>query len=77
MREASTCPLIVTVEDHNVRTGLGASVAEWLVENELRTRLVRIGVDRYHSSGASADLLGRAGLDAESIARRVSQELTR
>ena len=75
MREAGASPLIVTVEDHNVRTGLGASVAEWLVANGVGTRLVRMGVDRYHSSGASADLLQGAGLDAPSIVESVRREL--
>jgi transketolase len=75
MRRASDAPLLVTVEDHSVRSGLGASVAEWLVEHTAHTRLVRLGVEGYSSSGASADLFARAGLDASSIAERVKKEL--
>jgi transketolase len=77
MRKASTAPLLVTVEDHSVRSGLGASVAEWLVENRENTRAVRLGVEGYSSSGSSADLFARAGLDAKSIAERIEQELRR
>jgi transketolase len=75
MHKASEAPLLVTVEDHSVRSGLGASVAEWLVDHAADTRLVRLGVDGYSSSGASADLFARAGLDAKSIAERVEKEL--
>lgn len=70
-------PLIVTVEDHNVRTGLGATVAALLAERGIGVPLVRLGVDRYHESGAASELLARAGLDAEGIARSVLAALER
>jgi len=68
MTLAARTPVLVTVEDHNVRTGLGASVAEWLATNAVSTRLVRLGIESYQSSGTASDLLARAGLDAEGIA---------
>ncbi|MHB9003414.1 MAG: transketolase [Coriobacteriia bacterium] len=68
MERAAAGDAIVTVEDHSVHTGLGASVAEWLAAHGSATRLVKLGVDRYHSSGAAADLLANAGLDAAGIA---------
>ena len=77
MRYASQAPLLITVEDHNVRSGLGASVAEWLAEEGSGTRLVRIGVGSYQSSGASAEILASAGLDTVSIANRIRVEINR
>jgi transketolase len=74
---AAEVPLVLTAEDHGVRTGLGASVAEFLESTGSRARLVRVGVEAYQSSGASADLLKAAGLDAEGIASRVRDELGR
>lgn len=68
-------PFIVTVEDHNARTGLGASVAEWLIENRMRARLLRLGVEDYQSSGAGAELLERAGLDKAGIVSVLEREL--
>lgn len=68
MLEAAATGLIVTVEDHNVRTGLGAAVAEWLGCSGVACRLIRLGVDRYHSSGSAMDLLREAGLDERGIA---------
>lgn len=75
MEYASQVPLIVTVEDHNVRSGLGASVAEWLAAHGSATRLVRIGVESYQSSGASGDILAKAGLDVNGITERLRREL--
>jgi transketolase len=75
MRKAVTAPLIVTAEDHNVRTGLGASVADWMTETGLSTRLVRLGVDGYQSSGAARDLFAAAGLDAAGIATALRMAL--
>jgi len=68
MDRLMAAPLVVTVEDHNVRTGLGASVAEWLALHGRATQLLRIGVDGYRSSGTAAELYAREGLDAGGIA---------
>jgi transketolase len=67
MRRAAHTGLIVTVEDHSVASGLGASVAEWLAESDAQCKLVRLGVRDYQSSGAANDLFARAKLDAEGI----------
>jgi transketolase len=75
MRYAAAAPLIVTVEDHNMHTGLGASVAEWMARNGAEARLVTLGVDAYQSSGASAELFARLGLDPRGIAERIKSEL--
>ncbi|MBE0475499.1 MAG: transketolase [Coriobacteriia bacterium] len=76
MTEAAACGgCLITAEDHGVRTGLGASVAEWLSERAPGPRLVRLGVDSYRSSGAATDLLADAGLDAEGIAASVRRVL--
>jgi transketolase len=64
----ASAPVLVTVEDHGVRTGLGASVAEWLALSGRSTRFLRIGVEGYRSSGTAKDLLRREGLDAAGIA---------
>ena len=68
MRYAAEAPVLFTVEDHGVHTGLGASVAEWLGTNGGGARLVRLGVEGYQSSGASEELFAAAGLDKEGLA---------
>lgn len=71
MVRAASAPWILVVEDHGERSGLAASVAEWLAERGLGARVVRHGVSAYQSSGASADLMARAGLDSAGIIARV------
>ncbi len=68
MGRACGAPLVLTVEDHNVHSGLGLSVAEWLARCRQPLRLVRRGVDGYQSSGAAKELLAGAGLDDAGIA---------
>jgi transketolase len=75
MAPAANVPVVFTVEDHGVRTGLGASVLEWLAEKSSGVRVVRLGVDSYQSSGAAAELLGGVGLDTEGIAARIRSAL--
>ena len=75
MIRAAGARLLITVEDHGVRTGLGASVADWLARNGAPARLVRLGVDAYQTSGSALDLFARTGLDAMGIADRITAEL--
>jgi transketolase len=75
LHTATAAPLVLTAEDHCARTGLGASVAEWMAAHPTGARLVRVGVEGYRSSGLSSELLAREGLDAESLAKRVLAEL--
>lgn len=77
MEHVADAPWVLVVEDHGWRTGLWASVAEWLVLNGRDVRAVPLGVDGYQSSGRASDLLARAGLDREGIAQRVRELLAR
>ena len=69
MEHAADRPFIVTVEDHNIRSGLGLGVAEWLQARGRDVRHVRLGVKDYASSGAAVELFARAGLDQPSVER--------
>lgn len=59
---------IITVEDHHVATGLGASAAMALSDRGISARLKRLGVSHYGSSGKPAELYAAQGLDSRSIA---------
>jgi transketolase len=69
--------VVVTVEDHGVHTGLGATVAEALADRGAATRLVRHGVDHYMTSGAAADLYRLARLDEVGIREVVVEAVSR
>ena len=65
-REVGT---LLTYEDHNVHTGLGALVAGVLGDEGVAARLRRLGVSRYGTSGAPDDLFAEQGLAPENLAQ--------
>ncbi len=69
--EAAKNGPIITVEDHVVTTGLGAMVAQVLVENSITTKLVTCGITKYGSSGKPVELYKEQGLDAQSLVKKV------
>ncbi|HQR47428.1 MAG TPA: transketolase, partial [Thermoanaerobaculia bacterium] len=64
---------IVTVEDHNPKTGLGTWLQVRLSELGLAPRLRKLGVTGYASSGPAKELYRRMGLDGASIAAAVRE----
>jgi len=59
---------IVTIEEHTIHGGLGSAVCEAVCER-FPVPVVRVGIpDRFGESGAYAQILARAGLDALSVA---------
>lgn len=66
--------LIVT-EDHNTDGGLATLVADIIADFQLPCSLRRLGLTHYFPSGTDKDLLFLAGLDHESIADAVEDEL--
>lgn len=70
-------PQVVTLEDHNVKNGLGAVLAVHLLERQYGGNLTRIGVTQYASSGKPDDLYKMLGLDAASVAARIAELLKR
>ncbi|QUG40641.1 transketolase family protein [Psychrobacillus sp. INOP01] len=69
--------LVVTVEEHYIRGGLGSIVSEILSE-ELPKRVYRIGVpDRFLGCGTDEELLAANGLSVEEIRKSLSNELIR
>jgi transketolase len=59
--------ILVTYEDHNRETGLGAALAARILERDLHVRLVRLGVSAYATSGVPEDILRSQGLDPDSL----------
>ena len=69
--EAAKTGFLITAEDHHVDTGLGARVAVTLADAGAASRLVRLGVRHYGSSGKPGDLYREAGIDSSGIVRAV------
>jgi len=64
---------IVTVEDHNPKTGLGTWLQVRANELGLPARVRKLGVTSYASSGPAKELYRRMGLDGASIAEVVRE----
>ncbi len=65
---AARCGTVVTAENHSVIGGLGAAVAEHLLEAGVRVGFERVGVrDVFAEGGSTPYLLQRYGLDADAI----------
>lgn len=75
LTEAAKTGTIFTMEDHNVNSGLGLSVAEALVENQLTAKLIKYGVTSYAMSGNSKDVFRLCELDQVSLQRKIADEL--
>ena len=77
LRDCLQGKTVLSVEDHNVWTGLGAMLQDALFRNAIPIHsLHRLGVDTYAPSGSREDLYAHFGLDAPGIARKV-REITR
>lgn len=76
-RAAAECKLIVSAEENIIRGGFGAAVAESLSEQGLSTTplLICATPDEFACHGTMDLLLELAGLDAKSLARRITERL--
>lgn len=75
LRKVAKTGLIFTIEDHNVNSGLGLSVAEALVEEQLCAKLIKFGVAAYAVSGSSDAVFEMCGLDERTLERKILDEL--
>jgi len=67
---------IITAEEHSVIGGLGAAVAETLIEKNVSTKFLRMGVkDKFCESGDPADLLEKYELNSKHMVRKAKKLL--
>ncbi|RKX19443.1 MAG: transketolase [Candidatus Zixiibacteriota bacterium] len=66
---------LITVEDHNIKTGLGNWIGSKLFDKGLKTKLVKMGIRDYAPSGNADDLYRLLGLDANAIVETVKNLL--
>ncbi len=72
LRESFATGCVATVEDHNIKSGMGSIWLSRAAELGLCARAVRIGVHRYGDSGPSGEVYTAMGLSPEKIAESVS-----
>jgi transketolase len=66
---------VVTVEDHNPKTGLGTWIQARLNDLGLFARVRKLGVAFYSSSGPAKELYALMGLDGPAIEKAARQAL--
>jgi len=75
LRQAVKTRNIITLEDHNVHSGMGTIIAEKLVELQICCKLTKLGVNTYPVSGNSEDVYKWAGLNTDTIIGTVKKLL--
>lgn len=70
--------LAVTFENHNVIGGLGSQIAEIIADNQIYTKLIRIGVEnRFGQVGDAEDQRKDYNLTSENIVSKVIENISR
>ena len=64
-------PLIVTYEDHNVRTGIAPVIAAGLLKAGFKGELLSFGATSYGASGDTDEVLASQGLDVETVFEKI------
>lgn len=67
----------ITYEDHNVETGLGSRVANYIASRGISCRLLKLGIEHYGVSGVPEEAYRKTGLDVETVVSRAIKFLKR
>ena len=74
MKRACHQPYVITLEENVLRGGLGSMVAEYIVDNDLDTKLMRVGIPGcFVEKGLREYLYPKLGIDCESIYERMKK----
>jgi transketolase len=73
INEAKNNKIIFSVEEQNVIGGVGSSIADVIAENNLDTKLVKIGLNDQFAKGYGThqEILEQNNLDSESIYKKI------
>lgn len=67
---------VLTVEDHNIYSGLGVTVASFILQEKLELKnFEMLGVREYQLSGTAKDLYNEVGINAKHISEKCKQIL--
>lgn len=73
-RVRDNCKNIITIEEAQLRSGFGESIASYLLQSGWTGKFKALGVeDRFILHGDREQLLAEVGLDAEGIAKSISE----
>ncbi|MFC1748501.1 transketolase [Pseudomonadota bacterium] len=68
------CKKVISVEDHNVNSGLGVYLSSFIADKGIDVeKIVHLGVKEYQYSAPAPDLYKNAGIDSEAIEKACKQ----
>lgn len=73
--EAAKTGIVITYEDHNVKSGISGAVARVICENGGNCRLKAMGIEHYGSSSSPDNLYREQGLDANALIGKIKEML--
>ncbi len=71
MKKVLGMPYVFTYEDHNIRTGIGPHIAQYLLKKGFRGKFECFGVKNYGVSGDSEEAFQHEGLDVDSMEKAI------
>ena len=67
---------VITLEESNISGGFGDGVSSWLLENNFKGKLKRIGLpDSFVQHGSRAEILKSIGLDNNSLFNKIKSTI--
>jgi 1-deoxy-D-xylulose-5-phosphate synthase len=68
---------IITVEDAAIQGGFGSAIAEFMVDNNYTSQLIRLGIpDEIIEHGEQKELYALCGIDANGILAKIQANTT-
>jgi 1-deoxy-D-xylulose-5-phosphate synthase len=67
---------VLTVEDASIVGGFGSAVAEFMVDNQYQSKIIRLGIpDQIVEHGEQNELYALCGIDSKGIAQKIAEHL--
>ncbi|MEY4646598.1 MAG: hypothetical protein RIQ98_434, partial [Bacteroidota bacterium] len=69
-----TYSTILTVEDASIVGGFGSAVAEFMVDHQYQSKIIRLGIpDQIVEHGEQSELYALCGIDSKGIAQKIAE----
>ncbi len=67
IEKAIETKFIITIEDHHIQTGLGATISQYLLSKKYIGKFYKFGINEYGASGKPDELFKRFSMDVDSL----------
>ena len=74
--QAANTGLVVTYEDHNVKSGVAGVISKIILEKDISCKFLAKGISKYGASASPDKLYKDQGLDEESMIQEIKRVLS-